>query len=360
MKSTRPRLSGIALLLAAFLAGGQALAQEANKPKVYSGKVHSHTYHVDKIYKSMEGPTGRRRFELPPTPTPELFWLVGYKAIVVDAESLEPVSQEFMCHSNLDIEADQPRVISPHISGRLFTLSQGQQLIQLPDNFGVPMLSTAKLRQGSQVLNLNLPDQEFDLKHEIEVMLVRDKEATEPIRPLYQREVQLMKSLDKPRYFGMKEGEGDPKLHGASCAVGIDPTGDSPLHRDQLGQEFTAHWVVKPGREVSRANVTRWLNLHHDTTIHYISMHLHPFAESLELYDVTAKKTVWKGLARQREDRIGLEHVDYYSSAEGLPLYKGHEYELISVYDNTSGVDQDAMAVLFLYLLDTDFKKPEL
>ncbi len=71
---------------------------------------------------------------------------------------------------------------------------------------------------------------------------------------------------------------------------------------------------------------------------------------------MTTNETVYKSKTRQAEDgRIGLAEVEYYSSVEGLPLYKGHEYQLISVYDNTSGVDQDSMAIMLLYVHAKDF-----
>ena len=59
-------------------------------------------------------------------------------------------------------------------------------------------------------------------------------------------------------------------------------------------------------------------------------------------------------------DKIGIDRVDYYSSTEGVLVFKGHQYELISVYNNTSGENQDAMAVMFLYILDRDYTKPAL
>ena len=55
------------------------------------------------------------------------------------------------------------------------------------------------------------------------------------------------------------------------------------------------------------------------------------------------------------EDRIGLDHVDYLSSEAGLPVYAKHEYEMISVYNNTTDQDQDSMAVMYMYLRDRDF-----
>ena len=50
--------------------------------------------------------------------------------------------------------------------------------------------------------------------------------------------------------------------------------------------------------------------------------------------------------------RIGIDRVDYYSSPEGIPLFKGHEYELISRYNNTSKADADSM----LSIADSDLE----
>ncbi len=51
--------------------------------------------------------------------------------------------------------------------------------------------------------------------------------------------------------------------------------------------------------------------------------------------------------------------VESYASKEGLPIYRGHDYELKSVYQNTSDEDQDSMALMFLYVLDKDFRLPK-
>ena len=111
---------------------------------------------------------------------------------------------------------------------------------------------------------------------------------------------------------------------------------------------------MKPGREENHTLVTKLLALPYDTTLHYVAVHLHPFAESVELRDLTGGTTVYKSHARQVPGRIGLAEVEFLSSAEGIPLYKDHQYEVVSVYDNTSGVDQDAMATMFLYLAAKD------
>jgi hypothetical protein len=95
------------------------------------------------------------------------------------------------------------------------------------------------------------------------------------------------------------------------------------------------------------------LGLPYDTTVHYIAAHVHPFAESIELRDLTSDETIFKAKATQTSG-VGLASVEHFSSVEGVPLYKDHEYELISVYDNTSSVDQDAMATMLLYLKAKD------
>ena len=88
-------------------------------------------------------------------------------------------------------------------------------------------------------------------------------------------------------------------------------------------------------------------------------MHLHPFAESLTLRDLTTGRDVFRAETRSPDGRIGLERVEHFSSRKGIPIYKRHQYELVSVYDNTSGKVQDSMAVMFLYMLDKAFRKPD-
>ena len=114
---------------------------------------------------------------------------------------------------------------------------------------------------------------------------------------------------------------------------------------------------MKPGREVNRTLATNWMSVPFDTTVHYIAVHLHPFAESLELLDLTTGNTIFHSQVRNTPERIGLEHVEYFSSPEGIRVYKGHEYELVSVYNNTTDVDQDSMAVMFLYMLDKELQE---
>ena len=132
---------------------------------------------------------------------------------------------------------------------------------------------------------------------------------------------------------------------------------DTMPYRDREGRKFAGHWIVKPGREARRTPINGWLQLRQDMTIHYVSVHLHPFAESLQLQDMTTGETVLASKAENRPERIGLARVDQITSREGITLRKDHEYELVSAYNNTSGADRTAMAVMYLYIEDTEFRR---
>jgi hypothetical protein len=189
----------------------------------------------------------------------------------------------------------------------------------------------------------------------VNIDFVRDRDVPTPMKPLFMKAANGLVLLegDQP-YFG--EQNPDAAKHGEGCLLG-DNAGKA-TKTDKMGRTFTGHWVVKPGREVNRTLATHFMALPYDTTIHAIAVHLHPFAESLELRDLTTDTTVFKSRVRPADGKIGIDAVESYSSAEGIPVFKDHEYELVSIYNNTSGVDQDSMAVMFLYVLDKEFQKP--
>ena len=321
----------------------------------------SKTYTIDRKYRSMQGPVSTQQVFLGDrNEPPELLWITGYRAVMVGADGKTAMPQEFMCHSNLNWNVASHRSLftwTASASPRLFTLSQGQFSIAFPNGFGIPILSTEPLSLTTQVLNLNIEGQTFHVRHKVTIEFVRDRALRQPIRPLVESSVYGLKLLEgNSGVFGVKEPT--ESQHGSSCLVGTNASG-YPYH-DAFGRTFTGHWVVKPGREVNRTLVTKLLNLPFDTTIHEIAVHLHPFAESLELRDPTTGKRIFKSRARNLRHRIGLAHVEGYSSARGIPIFKNHDYELISVYHNTTSVDQDSMAVMYLYLLDKAFRKPAL
>jgi hypothetical protein len=324
----------------------------------------SRSFHVRKKWGSMEGPMHTQKLVLTQPERPEILWITGYRASVIAAEGDAAVPQEYMCHNNLDFDSSAHGKIfgwsqDALARNRVFTISQGQFDLALPEGFGIPIRSDEPLQITTQVLNHNHENPDLNVRHEIQINYSRDVDLELPLKPLLQHGVFVLASLEETEaYFGVKDPHADQE--GSSCALGEVPEhigGMSPLYTDGFGRRFTGHWVVKPGRETRHTLVTEQLNLTYDTRIHFIGVHLHPFAETLELRDMTTGESLWTAHASGPASGVGLTEVDYYSSEEGIPLYKDHEYELISVYDNDSGVEQDAMATLFLYLYDPEGEK---
>lgn len=333
-------------------------AAQAEQPRA-SVEVLSQTYTVDRLYKSMQGPQSTQEVRLSSAEPPELLWITGYEAVMVGPDGASPTPQEFMCHSNLDFrDVGRHNQLFGHrpISNRLFTLSQGQFVIAFPEGFGIPVMSDEPLNLTTQVLNHNVRDAAFQVRHKVTIHSLRNREAAAPMTPLFTVGVYGLALLqgDQP-YYGVQQP--DPSKHGSGCLIGTNASDHT--YSDPQGRTFTGHWVVPPGRQVNRTLVTNMLSLPFDTTVHAIAVHLHPFAESLELRDLTADSTVFASRAENFADRIGLARVEAFSSVEGIPIFKDHEYELVSVYNNTTDVDQDSMAVMLLYLRDRDVRAPE-
>src|SRR5262245_10334753 len=76
----------------------------AMAPAEQSKRILSKTYTIDKKYRSMDGPTSTEQVLLESGTAPELLWITGYQATVVGPDGTSPQSQEFMCHSNLDLD----------------------------------------------------------------------------------------------------------------------------------------------------------------------------------------------------------------------------------------------------------------
>jgi hypothetical protein len=333
------------------------VSAERDGVPVYRKRILSSVYTIDRIYRSMMGPQSSTQFSLLEG-EPELIWIVGYATAMAGPDGTAPASAEFMCHSNLNVDAAQhSRSFPTRIKlrgGRLFTVSQGQLEIDLPHGFGIPMMSDHTLSLFTQVLNLNHEGERIEVRHDVRVDFIRDRDLPQPLIPLIESAVwgmKLVAGIDG--YYGMISGKADPGAHGPGCMIGPaveSPAEDEHIFEDGVGRLFTGHWQVQPGREENHTLVTRPLLLPYDTTIHHIAVHLHPFAESLELRDLTTGRTVYKSTTRQAEHGIGLAEVKYFSSVEGLPLYRDHEYELVSIYNNTSDEVQDSMATMLLFL----------
>ena len=337
---------------------------ERNGAPLYRTRLVSASHQIDRIYRSMEGPITQTGFRLDPSAPAELLWMTGYSASILDANGEQPLPQEYMCHSSVATAPKAYRRVVPSSlgprEGRLFTLAQGQQELRLPAGFGIPFLSDQRLELQSQVLNHNDTDANFGVRVQISIEFVRDRELAEPLVPLTLTGASGLKALDADgAHFAMNSQDSKPETHGPGCSLGT-PANEGHEFTDPLGQRFTGHWLVPPGREVNRTLVTNQLQLPYDTTLHYAAIHLHPFAESLTLRDLTTGQVVFRAAARSAQDRVALLEVEEISHRDGIPLFANHEYEIESVYDNPTADVHDAMAGAYLYVRIQDVAVKEM
>lgn len=336
------------------------IKKEPSKRTELEKKFISQELQLTDIYKSMRGP-GLQDFFALDSSTSELAWLTGFSVDVVDSKSEEPIGQHYLCHSNLEIAdskrhymAVTNRLFNP---GRYFTISQGQRRAKLPEGFGIPIGTNHPINWNVQALNLNgVPEKPIGIREKVHVEYELDKNLKQPLQPLFAVSLVGLASVgDTPQnYCVTPQGAGTT---GSGCLVSTSAVVDG-VFTDAAGNKFTAHWVVKPGVEQASTLLDDIFTLPYDTTLHYAMLHVHAFCESVELYDLTDNKTVLSFECKQLPDKVGLLKTQEHTSIEGIPLYKDHSYELRSVYNNTSGVDQDAMVVLYVYLKDKSFKPP--
>jgi hypothetical protein len=319
----------------------------------------SDSYRLDKIYRSMEGPMSiQSGIRLASENKCPVQWITGLETQVVDATGEKPASQEFFCHSNLTFaeNSSTPRQINQQLGGkthldwRLFTLVPGRLSLELPKGFGVPIPSNVSLDYVTMSLNLNPQNQVPNVRMRTTVHTVAADEPGAPIKALFRRAFYVLQPGSKSAEMGPACASMSGSHIGAGCADFSKVS--LPANPTRPGQDLINHWVVPPGRHTYTTDVTPQLNLPFDTTIHYATIHVHPFARGMELRDLTTGTTIFKLGSQDWPDRIGVAHVDEFKSREGIPIHRDHRYELTAEYDNTSGSTMDAMAILYVYLLE--------
>jgi len=78
-----------------------------------------------------------------------------------------------------------------------------------------------------------------------------------------------------------------------------------------------------------------------------------------ELIDLTTGESVFKAFANNYPDQGAVEKIPKYSSTEGIPILRDHDYEVVAVYNNTTDQEVDSMAVVYLYLHDAKWNIPQ-
>jgi len=354
----------IALALVGVMAGYVATRRPAPpEPEVLEHL--TPPYAVSALYPSMKGPAYTNQELRLSQGAPELLWIQGYEAVMVGPDGTSPKPQQFMCHNTLSIHRglDQHRRLfgaEPYGTRRLFTLSQGQYKVRFPEGFGIPIVSTETLMLQSQVLNLNPKAIGETVRHRIRTEFVRDQGLPQPMKPLCMIPSGITVKVADPQAAKVPE---DPLQLGCSLDVNRNPktghavdAGGAPLVKNREGDLVTGHWMVKPGQEERITDVGSIFPF--DTTVHYISVHVHPGAELFQIRDLDQERTLFEARGEQLQQGLGLDRISHFSSPEGIPVFRDHRYQLRVTYRNQGNSPQSAMAFMFCYILDKGFHPP--
>ncbi len=319
---------GIALLLACAVpahAGDAHPEDAALRTSVFTlGPLH-----VDRKYPSMTGPSKTGLVTIGADEKSKNIWIKSFR-VDVEGENGESVSSEYLCHSWVVLGKPQLG------DQRLMTVSQGLEEMKFPQGFAIKAENAANNASIlAQALNNN-DDINKNLSYKLTVHYLSDADAQKyALKPLRTVTVAVM----------AKDTDTAPANSGDICT-----TQDGMLEPMPAGMSSLVHFNVPPGRHEYKSPVERTNPIYMGGTIHYIKLHLHPYGESVTLTDKTAGTTVWHGKTLKDANKAVLTDADFYSGIEGIKIDPAHEYEITTVYNNTSNAVTDAMAVLRLYV----------
>jgi len=267
----------------------------------------------------------------------------------VNTEGNEQLSNDFICHTNIDFYDGEyyGKWGLHHRIGenypRLTTMSNGIESYNFPEGFGFPIFSNEKLFTQTQILNHNITRKIIPLKHKITLGFETNSQNMKPLRskPIY---VMLPFNPKKP-YKG-------PTTENPNACIPV--TTKNHAYIDKNGLNYSGHWVIFPGKQTLKFDVTNQLNLKDSTSLHHIATHLHPFAEKLSLIDKSTNTIISVSDAINYSEKTGLKQVTYFSSKAGVMLYPNHKYELVLETNNTTSKNQDMMASMALFLYDKE------
>ena len=219
----------------------------------------------------------------------EPVWVVAYETELLDTKGRAP-SENLLCHTFF---GDQRVMQSENQEIRGLYSDAFTPEMKLPDGFGVHMAAEETLHWMPMFNNRG--SEPFRVRMKVRLSVIRDKDVTKPLRPLYS----TLRSVQVPHIYFVKPG------------------------RDERGADF---------------------QLPHDARIHFMGTHLHPNGVSVELTNVTRQQRVWRG-ARRTD---GSGYMEVFSSAEGVPVRAGDTYRVSAVYDNPNKAPIDAMAGIYI------------
>jgi hypothetical protein len=315
-----------------------------NKSETY--KMISPEFYIDGIYKSMEGPKSSNYVQLSQDST--VLWLTGFNVKALDSRSLQYISNDFICHTNVDFN-DVNYYSSFHLQKRigkqyprLTSLSHGMENFNFPDGYGVPMKGNTFLYVTTQALNHNLPDANFWIRHQVDI----NYSSAKNVKPLMSRTAFIMLPFDQSNPYK------SPLDPGVNQCIPVETKNHT--YDDGKGNKLSGHWVIPVGKNTYRSSIDKQLLIQDSLRLHAAAIHVHPFATKISLFDKTSKEAIFSSNIINHKNLIGLSRIDPFSSVEGIWLYKNHEYEIVLEVNNTSKIPQDMMGSMFLFFYDKE------
>jgi len=306
---------------------------------------------ITQKYMSMQGPTRTETFELGAASKSPFLWIKKYRVDVLNDQE-EAESTEFLCHAWLTsrkgdqsdvkrrIEKDDTTEETPNL---FLTISQGMEEMQFPEGFAVKVDNRFhnRLKFLGMAVNNNYEEIDKKVKFQTTIEYLEDDAARElnikPLTAMMLPARQELKKVGGAHHRHHMTGIGEDEFRGIAPAR-------------ERRKTHTEHWMVPPGKHIYRSDVKSG-GIKSNGMIHFIKLHLHAYGQSMTLLDKTTGEEIWTGYAENHpEGKAHLLNTDYYTSTEGMPVFENHQYELITVYDNPTDHDIDAMGVLRLYV----------
>jgi hypothetical protein len=223
----------------------------------------------------------------------ENVWVIGYRTEISD-ERGDAVSENLICHT---LFCDQRAAQRQDQRMRALYSDGFTRGFQLPEGYAVPFSRLDDIHLMAMFNNRT--DAPKRVRMNIELILIRERDLRQPLQPLYS----TLRSVNIPHLY-----------------------------------------FVPPNRHERETT----FQLPFEGRIHFIGTHIHPYAESVAVFDVSRKEEVWRGRTRL-EAAEHRQAMETYSSVSGYPVHPGQLFRLSCVYDNPTSSKIDAMAAAFIY-----------
>lgn len=300
--------------------------------------------------------------------TRTLYWITGIKGEVLDEQGKPMPTAEFFCHYTVDLDPHLHNKLFPQAErcyyGRLFTLTQGQTEIQLPEGFGIPVASEEPLTMMFQAVN-RTTNAHRRVKHRFTYYLVKDSDLKQPLKAVHWQ-VPYMSTVvsdSSPEMDAIKTPDMPDCSTGVVCAP-IARINPGFVLSDAKGRKRAGHWLVPPGLHTYKELLAENNQVFWDQPrrAHLVWSHLHPLCTEAslvrsdgstrtKLFTVRAKTLTKPGLQ--------VENIALISSKDGILLPPGGSYEMEVTYNNTTGLTQDSMASFGILMADNKFVRPD-